>query len=170
MMKRKKAVTLLELVIAMALLAVMTATTTTSFISIKSLRQNFLNREAGFAQANLAVATVFERALRTGGGAVGVSAFTIEPGGRTVVLRRLVGAATLTERIWFDSATHEVKYVLGTQPDKVILKGVQDLWFSNDFSGDFGQRLALEVTLQDGQKIRTSVQPRNQRTPQAVIN
>ncbi len=170
MMRRKKAITLLELIIAMALLTVMTATTTTSFISIKSLRQNFLNREAGFAQANLAVATVFERALRTGG-AVGVSAFTIQPDGRMVELRRLVGGTTVNERIWFDSATHEVKYRFENDPDKVILRGVQNLWFSNDYTGPSNsRRLALELTLQDGQKLRTSVQPRNQRTPQAVIN
>ncbi len=160
-MKRKKGVTLLELVISLTLLAVVTATATTSFISIKSLRQNFLNRDEAFVRANLAVATVFERALRAGANA-GVNAFDIQNGGEKVVLRR----SGIDDTIWFDTATNEVKYIEGNKTEKVLLRGVQSLLFSNNYR----QRLDLDLVLQDGQKIRTSVQPRNQRTPQAVIN
>ena len=167
-MRNKQAVTLVELVIAMSLLALMAATTTISFVSIKSLRQNFLNREESFAQANLAAAAIFERALRTGG-SVGTEPFTIPmaDAGRKVLLRRVTsGGSTITETIWFENATNKVKYQIGAEAEKVLLNDVSYLMFVNDVEG----RLAYELTMQDGQRIRTSVQPRNQRTPKAIIN
>ena len=168
-MSSRRGVTLLELIIAVILLSVITATTTSSFLSIKSLRKNFLNRDENFVQANLAVATVFERTLRAGSTGAG-TAFDVQDSGRRVVTRRVLETGGLVvETIRFDPATSEVKYKEDsspTKPEKVILKGVQSLFFSNDFRG----RLALELALKDGQNIRTSVQPRNQRTPAAIIN
>jgi len=160
-MRRKRGVTLLELIIAVTLLTVITATTTASFISIKSLRKNFLNRDETFVRGNLAVATVVERALRSGAG-MGATAFTIEDGGRSVTLRRHGG----TDKIWLEPSTKEVKYKEGDDTEKVILRAVENLTFTNDFR----ERLALELRLSDDQNIRTSIQPRNQRTPPAVLN
>ena len=160
-MRRKRGVTLLELVLSLALLTVITATATTSFLSIKSLRQNCLNRDDAFARANLAVSTVFERALRAGAVA-GVLAFDIQNGGQKVVLKR----RGVDDTIWFDSSTNEIKYIEGNKTEKIILRGVQSLLFTNNYR----QRLEVDLALQDGQKIRTSVQPRNQHTPQAVVN
>jgi len=165
-MRNKRAVTLTELVVAMSLITLMTVTTTASFVSIKSLRKNFLDREESFAKANLAAAAIFERALRSGG-AVGTRPYNITEQGRKVTLARITPlGARVHETIWFDNATNKVKYQIGAGAVKVLLEDVSYLQFTNDFE----ERLAYELTMLDGQRVRTSVQPRNQRRPQAVVN
>jgi len=157
---RQKGTTLMELTIAMILLAAVTATASISFLTMKSLKVNLLGRDATFIEGNLAVATVFERVLRSG--AVGQTPFDVQDSGRRVVIRR----NGLSEKIWFDPSTREVKYQAGNGPEMVELRNVQNLLFSTDCR----MRLAMELTLADGQTMRTSVRPRNHRIPQNYYN
>jgi prepilin-type N-terminal cleavage/methylation domain-containing protein len=157
-MKQTRAVTLVELVIALSLIGVLIAITTSIGSSFYAMKKDFLDKQQASIQGHLATAAIFERVLRAS--AVSSSAaFTVSPDGKTVEYSR----SGLDEKIWLDGDT--VKYDDGGSV-KVLLQGVRSLSFAQDYMG----RLAVAITLSNGENLRTAVQPRNQFTPPSVIN
>ena len=160
-MKNKKGVTLLELLIALGLLGLMVVFIGSIGSEMYAMKKEFLDKQQPFVQGHIASMAMFERILRAGSSSPGTSAatYTIAEDGSAIEYKR----SGLTERIFL--AGSSIKYSDGTA-EKVILKDVKDLRFEQDY----GHRVAMEIELNSGEKYRTAVQPRNEFTPQKVIN
>jgi len=158
-MRKVRAVTLVELLIAISLIGVLVVAMSSLGSSLYAMKTDLLDKQQPLIQGNLALASIFERVLRAS--AVGSqAAFTISDQGRRLEYTR----SGIDEKIWLEGDT--IKYQEGDNPEKVILKGVQSL----NFVRDYENRLAVNITLSSGEKFRTCVQPRNEFTPQGVIN
>lgn len=157
-MRRKRAVTLVELIIAISLIGFLAIATSSIGSSLYTMKRDTLDKQQPLIQGHFATATIFERVLRAADITTG-PAFTISNNDKTLQYVR----SGVTEKIWQDGNT--IKYNDGSS-ERIILKDIQSL----NFSRDFENRLAVSITLSSGENFRTCVQPRNEFTPQAVIN
>jgi len=158
-MLRKKAVTLIELLIAISLIGVMAVAISSLEGSFYGIKETILYKQQPVIQGNLAMAHIFERVLRASAVTNG-PAFTISSDGKSITYHR----SGRNERIWLEGSI--IKYNDGVRSDKTILANVASLTFSRPYQN----RLDAEIVLNSGEKFRTSVQPRNEFTPQNVIN
>lgn len=163
-MREKKAVTLVELLITLSLMAVLVIIMGSLGGSFYSLKKNFLDKQQSSAQGHLAITTIVERVLRGGTGTSG-GGYTISDSGARLDYTRSSPTGRITETIRLDRSNRAIKYNDGTL-EKVLLRDVERL----NFSAAFGRRLAVEIDLQSGDKLRTCIQPRNEFTAQSVIN
>lgn len=154
-MRKKRAVTLVELLISIAMIGILVLAISSTGASLYAMKKNVLDKQAPSVQAQLALATIFERVLRATLTTAGPqAAFTISNGG-TKVSYKLSGH---TEDIWWDTASKNVYYNDGVNT-RTILRGVHSLNFAQT-SNDL-RRLEIDVTSANGEKHRTAVQPRN---------
>ncbi len=160
-MKNAKGVTLMELLIALGLLGLMVIFIGSIGSEMYAMKKEFLDKQQPLVQGHIASMTMFERILRAGGVSSGSSAavYTIAEDGTAIEYKR----SGLTERLFL--AGSSIKYSDGST-EKVLLKDVKDLKFEQDY----GHRVAMEVELNSGEKYRTAVVPRNEFTPQKIIN
>ncbi|MFA5362533.1 MAG: prepilin-type N-terminal cleavage/methylation domain-containing protein [Candidatus Omnitrophota bacterium] len=160
-MKNNTGVTLLELLIALGLLGLMVVFIGSIGSEMYAMKKEFIDRQQPFVQGHIASMAMFERILRAGTSSPGTSAatYTIAEDGSSIEYRR----SGLTERIFLTGSS--IKYSDGSA-EKIILKDVKNLRFAQDY----GHRVALEIELNSGEKYRTAVVPRNEFTPQKVIN
>ncbi|MDD2702391.1 MAG: prepilin-type N-terminal cleavage/methylation domain-containing protein [Candidatus Omnitrophica bacterium] len=160
-MKNNTGVTLLELLIALGLLGLMVVFIGSIGSEMYAMKKEFLDKQRPFVQGHIASMTMFERILRAGTSSPGTSAttYTIAEDGSAIEYKR----SGLTERIFL--AGSSIRYSDGSA-EKVILKDVKNLRFAQDY----GRRVAVEIELNSGEKYRTAVVPRNEFTPQKIIN
>jgi hypothetical protein len=159
-MKRTQGITLVELIVAVVLVAALIVGVGVVESSFYKMKTGTLDKQIPAIQGNLALATIFERVLRSGSATQRVeNAFTISADNKTLEYKR----GTVAESFYLDG--NDLKYKEGAK-EKVILRNVQALQFHNDTGG----RLIVDMTLNSGEDFRTSVQPRNQFTIKSVIN
>lgn len=159
-MRQERAVTLVELLIAISLIGALVIVTTGIGNSFYAIKRDLLDKQQSSIQGNLAMATIFERVLRAATITSG-AAFTISNNGKTLQYAK----SGATETIWLDENTNTIKYNDGSS-ERVILNDVMSL----NFFQDYQSRLAVNLTLSSGENFRTAVQPRNQFTPRGIIN
>ena len=123
------------------------------------MKTGTLDKQIPAIQGNLALATIFERVLRSGSLSQNTEAFTVSPDGKTLEYKRGGNAES------FYLVGRELKYKAGNA-EKAILNNVLSLQFSKDASG----RLIVDMSLTSGDNFRTSVQPRNQFTVKSTLN
>ncbi len=158
-MKKRKGITLVELIVAIALVSVLVLAVSVMEHSFYKMKTGILDKQVPAIQGNLALATMFERILRAGSESTAATAFAISPGGAEISYNR----GSTPERFYLDG--NAIKYRSG-DTEKVILRGVKTLRFSNDYAN----RTTVNIELENGDTFRTSVQPRNQFTPRSVVN
>jgi hypothetical protein len=162
-MKRKQGITLVELIVAVVLVTVLIFGVSVVESSFYKMKTGTLDKQIPAIQGNLAMATMFERVLRSGSSNDTVPAFTISADSKTLELKR----GGNTESFYLDGS--DLKYNDG-KAVKVILRNVKSLQFSKDVIRSNTFRLIAEISLTSGENFRTSVMPRNQFTPGTVIN
>jgi len=163
-MRKTRAVTLIELLIAISLIGVLVITMSSLASSLYAMKRDLLDKQQPLIQGNLALATTFERVLRTGIRGTR-PAYDITSNGTYLTYYRVRELGpTETGEIWLEG--DKIMYKEEDSPEKVILANVSAL----NFVKDYENRLAVNITLKSGEKFRTCVQPRNDFTPQAVVN
>jgi prepilin-type N-terminal cleavage/methylation domain-containing protein len=161
-MRRNKGVTLAELLIALVLLGMMVIFIGSIGNSLFSMKKQVLDKNEGAIQGNVALATIFERVLRSDGG----SSYTITDGGTRVnykVFGRLESIYLAPDPQ--NRSRKAVYYNDGTTTRKII-GDVETLNFSMNWS----KRLEVDLKLVSGENFRTAVTPRNEFTVGSVIN
>lgn len=158
----KKAISLIELVMALALIAGLTLTATSAAIFLQKTKKNVLGQQEILTKGNLTTASVFERVLRAG--AASGSGFTITNSGKKVEFSRQTPQGPIFEKIYYDSNTKTIKYET-SNIEKILLSNVENLQFSESYG-----RLITSFSTTDGQKFRIGVVPRNHWTPQAIVD
>jgi Tfp pilus assembly protein FimT len=158
-MKRKQGITLVELIVAIVLVSALVLGVSVVESSFYKMKTGTLDKQIPAIQGNLALATIFERVLRSGSQSQNTAAFTISADSKTIEYKRGNSVES------FFLAGHDLKYKTADS-EKVILRNVQDLRFSKDTS----ERLIVEMSLTSGDNFRTSVQPRNQFTVKSTLN
>lgn len=165
-MSGKRAITLLELLLALALLGVLVLSISSLSSSLSSLKKDLLEKQRPFIQGQLATATIFERILRSGtllpNYSAGQTAYTISDGGYRVAWTK----SNIKETIWQDGDKLMYDDGLGGG-NQTLLTGVSYVQFGRPFNNDV---LSVNIKLTNGETARTYVQPRNQFTPQGLIN
>ncbi|MCX5708674.1 MAG: prepilin-type N-terminal cleavage/methylation domain-containing protein [Candidatus Omnitrophica bacterium] len=162
-MKSKKGITLVELIVAVVLVAVLIFGVSVVESSFYKMKTGTLDKQLPAIQGNLALATIFERVLRSGSPNNTLPAFTISADSKTLEFKR----GGVTESFYLDGG--DLKYNDG-KTVKVILRNVKSVQFSKDVIKANTFRLIAEIDLASGDNFRTSVMPRNQFTPGTVIN
>lgn len=176
-MKRQKGVTLLELLIAIAMVAILVAILGSTAASLYAMKKDILDKQGNSIRAQLAMATIFERVLRaaattttTTGGPTPAAFKVYDSNGNDITDTRAPGVkitykttAGVTQTIWKEGS--DLKYDDGSYT-RTLLKDIAQIAFSKDYQN----RLGYEVTLQDGQRFKTCVQPRNEFTVRGTIN
>lgn len=196
-MRKKEAVSLIELIVALCMITVMVLTIGSVGNSLYAMKRDIIDRQLSTVQGNLAMSTIFERILRgtettgPGGGSV---VLDISPDGTSVSYKRF----SLEEKIWKDADKIKATQskigaggVRETVAETTILTNVASLKFNRDVkvpapaagSGidPLNNRLNIEVVLKDevgesgeilkkGETFRTCVQPRNEFTPIGLID
>jgi prepilin-type N-terminal cleavage/methylation domain-containing protein len=162
-MKRKNGITLVELIVAVVLVAVLVLGVSVVESSFYKMKTGTLDKQLPAIQGNLALATMFERVLRAGSPNNTLPAFTVSADSKTLQVAR----GGVTELFYLDGS--DLKYNDG-KTVKVILRNVKSLQFSEDVIKGTSVRLIVDMSLTSGDNFRTSVMPRNQFTPGTVIN
>jgi hypothetical protein len=158
-MKRKQGITLVELVVGIVLVAALVIGVSVVESSFYKMKTGTLDKQIPAIQGNLALATMFERVLRSGSLNQNTAAFTVSADSKMIEYKR----GSVVESFYL--AGNDLKYKSG-DAEKVILRNVKDLRFSKDAS----ERLIVDMTLSSGDNFRTSVQPRNQFTVKSTVN
>lgn len=158
-MKRKQGITLVELIVAIVLVAALVLGVSVVESSFFRMKTGTLDKQIPAIQGNLALATIFERVLRSGSQNQTGAAFTVSADKKMIEYKR----GNIVESFFLDG--HELKYKSG-DAEKVILRNVLSLQFSRDAS----DRLIVDMNLMSGDNFRTSVQPRNQFTVKSKLN
>lgn len=159
-MKKERSVTLIELMLAIILIGAMSIAIGSIGSSLYAMKKKIFDKQGTTIQGHVTVAAVFERVLRAGSLSSN-PAFAILDDGNTLQYKKL----GTTERIWLDDEQDTINYHDGSSTS-VILRDVKTL----NFVQDYENRLAVEITLNNGETFRTAVQPRNQFTPMSIIN
>lgn len=170
-MQRFKGLTLVELMIAVALIGILVVTMGAVGKFVSNARAELQEDFLPIAQANLIVETIYQRLLRApiikrpGGTTL---PFEIFDGGTRLRYEAPVPGGSRTEEIGMDGDT--LVYdpdISDAIPGEVILRGLESIRFVRDF----GDRLAIELSLKgDAGAVRSSVRSRNQFTARSVIN
>lgn len=163
-MNKTKAVTLIELIIAISLVVILVATISAVTSTLLAMKRDILDKQLASIQGNMGLAAIFERALRATPTNPTEPTFTIVSPSQ-IELPKTDAGIPVTEKIWLDSAADTIVYNNGIK-DKVLLSGVKSLLFVKDYE----KRLAVEVVLFSGEKFAIAVQPRNQFTAMSLIN
>jgi prepilin-type N-terminal cleavage/methylation domain-containing protein len=165
-MRRKKGVTLAELLIALVLLGMMVIFIGSIGNSLFSMKKQVLDKNEGAIQGNVALATIFERVLRSDGG----SEYAITDGGAgpgTKVTYKVFGRL---ESIYLapdpQNSPHKAVYYNDGTTTRKIIGDVEALHFGMNWA----KRLEVDLELTGGENFRTAVAPRNAFTPGSVIN
>lgn len=180
-MGTKKAVSLVELIIALSMVTVLVLAIGTVSNSLFAMKRDIIDKQQPAIQGNLAIASIFERVLRGSEGAGSI--LNISPDGTSVSYSRF----GIQEVIWLDAHDPNNKLIkikqtgaAGQVKESAILTDVASLKFDRDDrypvpaagSGVDPQnnRLNVEIALNSGETFRTCVQPRNEYTVIGVID
>ena len=168
-MQRFNGLTLVELMIAVALIGILVVTMGAVGTFVSNARAELQEDFLPVAQANLIVETIYQRLLR--------APIIKRPGGTTLPFEIFDGGTRLRYEGPGGSTTEEMKGVGDTLvydpdisdeiPGEVILRGLESIRFARDYQ----DRLAIELSLKgDAGAVRCSVRSRNQFTPRSTIN